>query len=70
MADLLIFKRPTVLSLFASLFLIMSVLRYATLNINGEQDMDKCLMIHNIKTNYNIDVLFLQEAHSTSSDII
>lgn len=57
-------KGLTVFFLFFCL-LYMEVLRIGTLNINGGRDRNKQAVLVELNRNKNIDVLFLQETHSS-----
>uniref|UniRef100_A0A3Q3F9T3 Endonuclease/exonuclease/phosphatase domain-containing protein n=1 Tax=Labrus bergylta TaxID=56723 RepID=A0A3Q3F9T3_9LABR len=46
----------------------MRSLKIGSLNINGGRDRQKRGLISEISTQKNIDILFLQETHTTPSD--
>lgn len=51
-----------------TLFLFMGVVHFASLNINGERDIRKRAHILKTMLQRKIDVLFLQETHSDSTN--
>lgn len=50
------------------LFLLMGVIRLASLNINGARESRKRVRLFETMTQKNLDILFLQETHSDSSN--
>lgn len=46
------------------LFILMSVMRVSSLNLNGAQDIHKRAMLFELIRQKNIDVTFVQETHS------
>ena len=47
----------------------MSVIKIATLNVDGINDYNKCLSIFNALKNLNCEIIALQETHIAQKDI-
>lgn len=61
---------PSLLFWGLSLLLLMGVVNFTSLNNNGARGSRKSAQIFETMTQKNIDVLFLQETHSDSVNVV